>query len=106
MKKWYLKIFCFLILTLPIIGEAKNYDYVINNYDVDIVVNENNSFNITETIDVYFNKQKHGIYRNIPTKNVITRLEGTTSTNRPKIRNISVNDKYSTSWVSTNGNSY
>lgn len=106
MKKWYLKILCFLILTLPIIGKAKNYDYVINNYDVDIVVNENNSFNITETIDVYFNKQKHGIYRNIPTKNVITRLDGTTSTNRPKIRNVSVNDKYSTSWVSTNGNSY
>lgn len=106
MRKWYLKILCFLILTLPIIGEAKNYDYVINNYDVEIIVNENNSFDITETIDVYFNKQKHGIYRNIPTKNVITRLDGTTSTNRPKIRNVSVNDKYSTSWISTNGNSY
>lgn len=70
------------------------YDYVIDKYDINIVVNENNTFDITENITAYFNGEKHGIYRKIPLKNTITRLDGTKSTNTAQISNVSVNNEY------------
>ena len=74
-----------------------SYDYVIDNYDVNIVVNSNNTFDITETITAYFNVPKHGIFRTIPLSNKIVRLDGSTSTNRTQVTNLSVSDEYSTS---------
>lgn len=73
------------------------YDYVIDKYDINIFVNENNTFDITETITAYFNVSKHGIFRTIPLKNTITRLDGTTSTNRTQVTNVSVDNEYTTS---------
>lgn len=75
----------------------KSYPYVIDKYDIDIVVNENNTFDITETITAYFNEQRHGIYRKIPLKNKIQRLDGTTSSNRAEITNLTIDNEYSTS---------
>ena len=75
----------------------KNYDYVIDKYDVNIIVNENNTLDITETITAYFNVPKHGIFRTIPLRNTITRLDGTTSNNRTQITNVSVDNEYTTS---------
>lgn len=67
--------------------------YVIDAYDVDMVVNENNTFDITETITANFTgKNKHGIVRQIPLKNKITRPDGTKSDNRVIVSNISVSD--------------
>ena len=60
-------------------------DYVINSYDINVKVNENNTFDITETITANFYMRKHGIIRTIPLKNTIERLDGSTSTNRVKI---------------------
>ncbi len=40
--------------------------YVIDHYQVDIDVMENNSYNIVETLDVNFQTERHGIYRTIP----------------------------------------
>lgn len=77
-------------------------DYVINSYDIDVKVNENNTFDITETITANFYMRKHGIIRTIPLKNTIERLDGSTSTNRVKITNLQVNNKYSKS--NSNGN--
>ena len=74
-----------------------SYDYVIDKYDINIVVNENNTFDITETITAYFNVSKHGIFRTIPLKNTITRLDGTTSTNHTQVTNVSVDNEYTTS---------
>lgn len=74
-----------------------SYDYVLNNYDVDIVVNENNTLDVTEKITAYFNVAKHGIFRTIPIKNTVKRLDGTTSTNHAQILNVSVNDEYTKS---------
>ena len=78
------------------------YDYVIDKYDVKIIVNENNTFDITETISAYFNVSKHGIYRTIPLKNTITRLDGTTSSNRAQVTNVNVDNEYTTSRESGN----
>lgn len=77
-------------------------DYVINSYDIDIKVNENNTFDITETITANFYMRKHGIIRTIPLKNTIERLDGSKSTNRVKITNLQVNNEYSKS--NSNGN--
>ena len=74
-----------------------SYDYVIDNYDVNIIVNSNNTFDITETITAYFNTPKHGIFRTIPLSNKIVRLDGSTSTNRTQVTNLSVSDEYSVS---------
>lgn len=74
-----------------------NSEYTLNNYDINIIVNENNTLNITEKIGAYFNVEKHGIFRKIPLKNKVTRLDGTTSKNRAKISNIKVSDNYSLS---------
>ncbi len=76
---------------------SNKYDYVINDYKIDMVVNENNTFDITETIKAYFNTSKHGIFRKIPLKNNVTRLDGTKSNNRAQITNITVNEDYTTS---------
>ena len=62
-----------------------------------IVVNENNTLDITENITAYFNIPKHGIFRTIPLKNTITRLDGSTSRNRTQISNLSVDKEYTTS---------
>lgn len=74
-----------------------NSDYNLNSYDINIIVNENNTLNITEKIGAYFNVEKHGIFRKIPLRNEVTRLDGTTSKNRAIISDIKVNDKYSVS---------
>ena len=83
----------------PTLTPSKNYqysdhDYVIDKYDVNIKVNEDNSFYIEETITAYFNKSKHGIYRTIPIDNTIKRLDGTTSYNKAQVQILSVNDNY------------
>lgn len=50
----------------------KDNSYIINNYDTEIIVNENNSFQITENITVKFLESgKHGIFRNLPIINYI-----------------------------------
>ena len=79
------------------IRDYSYYDYVLDKYDVNIKVNEDNTFDIVETITAYFNKPKHGIFRTIPLTNKITRLDGSKSTNRAKITNLSVNNKYKAS---------
>ncbi len=78
-------------------SKYRSYNYVIDQYDIHMVVHENNTFDITETITAYFHVPKHGIFRTIPLKNTVTRLNGTTSTNRTQITNLSVDHEYSTS---------
>lgn len=65
MKKQYLKyIFAFILLFI-LIEPNKSFaitssgDYTIEKYDIDMVVNEDNSFDITERITTYFNTSKH-----------------------------------------------
>lgn len=41
-------------------------EYYISNYDVNIKVNNDNSYDVVEKISAHFNVLKHGIIRNIP----------------------------------------
>ena len=70
-----------------------SYDYQINSYDINMVVNENNTMDITENIGAYFNEYKHGIFRKLPLKNKVERLDGTVSNNRVQISNILVSEQ-------------
>ncbi len=71
-----------------------NCDYILENYDVDMIVNENNTIDITETIIANFYKQRRGIYRKIPILNNITRADGTNFLKQAQVTNIDVNDEY------------
>ncbi len=76
---------------------ASNNEYYIESYDIKMDVNEDNTFDITETIIANFNVDKHGIFRILPLKNRVERVDGTTSENIARISNIKVNEKYTTS---------
>lgn len=94
----FVSIMCFILLipnqSLAVMGMN---EYTIQSYNINMIVNEDNTFDITEKITAYFNVAKHGIYRKIPLKNSITRTDGTTSNNRAKITDISVSENYTTS---------
>ena len=47
-------------------AEASYEAYYFENFNVDVVVNENYTFHITETIDTVFTEERHGIYRYLP----------------------------------------
>ena len=65
MKKQYLKYIFAFILSLILVVPNKSFaitstgDYTIKSYDIDMVVNEDNTFDITERITAYFNTAKH-----------------------------------------------
>lgn len=56
-------LYLFQLLTLPVLA---NSGYYYEAIDVQVNVNEKREFEITETLDVYFEKEMHGIIRNIP----------------------------------------
>lgn len=65
MKRKYLKyISAFILLFVFIVpnrvlAETSSSNYIIESYDIDMVVNEDNTFDITESITTYFNTSKH-----------------------------------------------
>lgn len=94
----FILIMCFMLL-IPnrALAVTPTSEYTIQSYNINMIVNEDNTFDITENITAYFNVAKHGIYRKIPLKNSITRTDGTKSNNRAKITDISVSENYTTS---------
>lgn len=96
-----ISVFIFLLaILLPsqIYAISSSGGYLIESYNIDMKVNEDNTFDIKETIAVNFTGYgKHGIFRKIPLRNTVERLDGTKSNNRAKITNISVNDEFKTS---------
>ena len=65
MKKQYLTyIFVFIFLLMLVVPNnslaiTSAGDYTIESYDINMVVNEDNTFEITEKITTYFNTSKH-----------------------------------------------
>jgi len=91
MKKVFFS--CLVALFFPLMTTAQsrgNGEYALTGYKIDMTVNENNSFFVTERITVYYHVPKYGIDRLIPMSNEVDRLDGTKSRNRAKISNIDV----------------
>lgn len=65
MKKQYFKfIFVFILLLIVIVPNkvlaiTSSGGYTIESYDIDMVVNEDNTFDITERITTNFSTSKH-----------------------------------------------
>ena len=65
MKKQYLKyiilILVFLLCMIPnkSLAITSSGGYTIENYYIEMVVNENNTFNVTEEITTYFDSARH-----------------------------------------------
>ena len=104
MKKRYLK--CVIVFAISLFlfiipnkvsAATISKNYTIDSYDIDMVVNENNTFDITETIKAYFYVPQHGLYRRIPLRNSVNRVDGTKHTNIAKITNLSVSEDYTVS---------
>ncbi|RYC75767.1 DUF2207 domain-containing protein [Candidatus Nanoperiomorbus periodonticus] len=64
--------------------------YTIDNYDVDITVNQFNRLHIEETIKATFHQQRHGIVRSLAKVNHVARMDGSKSTVNAKISNLKV----------------
>lgn len=80
---------------------ASARDYTIESYHVDMKVTVQNTYRIEETIKVNFNRERHGIYRDIPLVNNIEREDGSKNRVVARVENIRCGDKFSTS---RNGN--
>jgi uncharacterized membrane protein len=106
MKKILILLISVLFIPVPATANADttgNGEYALTKYNIDIVVNENNAFHVTENITAYFNVQRHGIFRTLPLRNEVIRLDGARSFNRAKITDIKVSGDQSTVY-NENGN--
>lgn len=67
-KRGIFFIICFLgiIIFNRSYAFAEDDGYYIKHMDVSVEVNNKREYKIVETIDVYFNEERHGIIRNIP----------------------------------------
>ncbi len=58
----------FVLLAVTLTARADRGGFYYKNFRIDAVVHQDNVWDITETIDVFFEEPRHGIYRYIPTK--------------------------------------
>ena len=61
-------------------------NFWIEDYDIQVVVNEDDTYDITETISVQFTAPSHGIYRTVPLKTTLDR-DGQKSSYYAKVEN-------------------
>jgi uncharacterized membrane protein len=82
MKKFLTFIFSLLVLTL-LIPQTKAADiyFDIKDFHSDITIDEDGSLEVTETIDVFFKEERHGIYRDLDTQNISVRVKGVVDQN-------------------------
>ena len=61
----------------------------IEDSDVQVVVNEDDTYEVTETISVHFTQPSHGIYRTIPLRTTLDR-DGQRSTYYAKVQDFTL----------------
>ncbi len=70
MKKWrkvlLVAILCMSFICTAVTTASAKEAFDILDHKIDVVVKENGELDITETMSVHFNEQRHGIYVNIP----------------------------------------
>lgn len=62
-----------LLCITTVSAQIANGGYYISNYQVQMTVHDNNTYAVTEDIDMFFTEQKHGIYRMIPIRPYVKR---------------------------------
>ena len=66
-------VFMLLMVFVPLQSVYADDNFIIEDYGVDIKVNEDDTYDVTETISILFLDKSHGIYRKIPRKNTVIR---------------------------------
>ena len=61
----------FALSFLCLCSTSRANDFEIKSFHTDIVIHEDGSFDVKETIDIFFNEKRRGIYREIPYKYLI-----------------------------------
>lgn len=104
MKKVTSVFACVAVLLLSLLqcmtACAEDYSdepYYFKAYNVDINVLEDNTYEVTETLDAHFNEERHGIYREIPVSSTVERIDGSSEKIRAKVSKISVNEEFAVS---------
>ena len=83
MKKLVIAVFVLALFLMPQTALAAS-NFWIEDYDVQVVVNEDDTYEVTETISVHFTQPSHGIYRTIPLRTTLDR-DGQKSTYYAKV---------------------
>ncbi len=73
-------------------GTYQSLTYYIQDCDIQVVVNENKTIDVQETITAYFNQPMESIFINIPIQN--KRVDGSIADKRTKIFNLKINHKF------------
>ena len=75
--------------------------YTITDYNIQVEVRENNTYYFTETLTVNFDEPRHGIYRTLPLRETVYRVDPSTgenqvtsSENRVQISDITANTAF------------
>ncbi len=78
----------------PALAQARPDEggFTVSNYDIAVVVSEDNSYAVTETISVDFSEPRHGIYREIPLSGAVTRASGGEGFFKAAISEVAVKD--------------
>lgn len=85
MGKFIFLFFSIIFLLFPKLALAQSEPYVINNFNSEIVINQDSSITVKETIDVVFNEPRHGIFRYLP---VVYRANGESINSKLRIESI------------------
>lgn len=105
-KKRFLRSFLSIIFVCMILmpctvsastGSDNSNQYTVDSYDVNMQVNQDGSYDITESIGADFLVQKHGIYRYIPFKGTVTGTDGDSYSYLASITDFQTNVDYSDS---------
>lgn len=113
MKK-IIKCFIFVLTILTIVSffmpclntnnlkaNTVNKSFEITNYNINIIVQENNVLQIEENITAFFHYTQHGIVRDLPIFNTVVREDGSTETNMAIISKLKVNQKYTSTIINS-----
>lgn len=65
-------------------------DFTVENAEIEIFINEDGYFDVIEKYDVFFEAEKHGIYRTIQTRNEVVDEHGNVETRKIGISKIKV----------------
>ena len=78
---------------------AKAQAFKINNYSIDLIINQSGQCEIHEIIDVHFNEERRGIFRNIPRSAIFNGEE-----RKVKLSNVNVKDHKFSKYTEGNNN--
>ena len=87
---------CFFCLNV-IAKEGINQDYTIDNFDVTVKVNKNNTYEVTERVKVNYNKKNISFKKIIPLVKEIKLDDGRLYKKKIRLRNSSLDSEYTTS---------